>query len=477
MKTVLVYDDRRPVPPDLTTLIGVPRFGEIVFRRQRLAERIASLAHSLNWALLPIESAAQAVDIEARLAQHGCQRVVHLPAWLVPGDEALAIDRLARLGLASEVCRATIEDAATELFAAAPADYLAALPTIGTQRPASLSEQSIVPIDRAFIDVSDLVGLVDFLSGAFSARHFNRVTRTRQQVVKFSTNARKIRAEHDFYQLLPEAMRRWFVMPYDFKEGSGGASYTMERLLMLDMGQQWINGGLAVADFERFLEDVLRFFEERGRRPCSKQRAQAHFDALYVDKLRTRQADLAALPLGAYLDDMLRNGTRYESLARLVDAYLDLIAPYRSRLPDHECIGHGDPCFSNILYDQRIRLLKLIDPKGAIEPNELYTDPYYDFAKLSHSVLGGYDFVVNGLYEVVVDADLRLRLVTPEQDFDAYASPFVRALEARDIDVRQVRLYEASLFLSMLPLHRDSPRNVLAFALVAAHILDEIQSQ
>ena len=41
-------------------------------------------------------------------------------------------------------------------------------------------------------------------------------------------------------------------------------------------------------------------------------------------------------------------------------------------------VGHGDLCFSNILYSREANLLKLIDPKGALAEEDLYTDPYYD---------------------------------------------------------------------------------------------------
>jgi hypothetical protein len=85
--------------------------------------------------------------------------------------------------------------------------------------------------------------------------------------------------------------------------------------------------------------------------------------------------------------------------------------------------------------------------------------------------------VVNGLYGVAIDDDLRLKLTTPEANFGQYSNLFVEALAQSELSCRQVRLYEASLFLSMLPLHVDTPRNLLAFTLIAAHILREVTAQ
>jgi hypothetical protein len=295
-------------------------------------------------------------------------------------------------------------------------------------------------------------------------------------VIKFSADVAKVRAEHDFYHALPERMRPWFVMPYDLTETAEGASYSMERLLMLDMGQQWINGAVDLPFLEHFLEDALRFLDERERRPCDAATARAHFESLYVDKVRQRLGALDRERV-AQLDEMLRAGTSFGSLREIEELYFDLLAPFGAALPDYECVGHGDLCFSNILYDQRIRLFKLIDPKGASSLEAAYTDPLYDYAKLSHSILGGYDFIVNDLYEVAVGRDLTLRLHTADGDFEPFAASFVEALESRELDVARIRLYEASLFLSMLPLHRDRPRDLLAFVLVAAHILGEIGAQ
>ena len=51
-------------------------------------------------------------------------------------------------------------------------------------------------------------------------------------------------------------------------------------------------------------------------------------------------------------------------------------------------VGHGDLCFSNMFYSKSNQYLKLIDPRGASSEHDLYTDPDYDVAKLSHSIQG-----------------------------------------------------------------------------------------
>lgn len=473
MTTYLVYDDRGSVPQEIAGLVDISRFSDIVFRRQQIPRRIASLAERLNWTLVRLDHAMGEAELARRISLPAASRVVCLASSLAPTDEACALGALERLALVTETCQAMVRQRPVPLMAVQAELFLRNFQAV---LPWNMRGQAVgVPVDDAFVDLSDPFNLMDYLSGSFNSRCFNSISRTGRTAVKHSADSAKIRAEHDYYHLLPEEMRRWFVMPYGLTVDEQGACYSMERLLVMDMGQQWINGGFTPADFARFLEDILPFLEGRKKRRCTRERAQSHFDRLYLEKPRRRYDDLRSRGMSSYLDDMLRNGTGFGSLRDLMSCYLDLATSFRSRLPDHEGIGHGDLCFSNILYDKRVRLVRLIDPKGARSEDELYMDPLYDYAKLSHSVLGGYDFVANGLYDILIDGDLRLRLQTPEPDFAGYANLFVSKLERCGIDMRRLRLYEASLFLSMLPLHLDRPRDLLAFTLIAVHTLEALQ--
>ena len=118
-------------------------------------------------------------------------------------------------------------------------------------------------------------------------------------------------------------------------------------------------------------------------------------------------------------------------------------------------------------------MIRFIDPKGALVEEELWTNPYYDIAKLSHSICGLYDFFNCGLYDIVLNEDLKFEL---KIDFnnEKYIELFRRKLLDSDIDFKKIRVYEASLFLSMLPLHMDFPKKVFGFLLNGLSILNDI---
>jgi len=139
-------------------------------------------------------------------------------------------------------------------------------------------------------------------------------------------------------------------------------------------------------------------------------------------------------------------------------------------------MSHGDLCFSNILYHKESNFLKFIDPRGGESASEIYLDEYYDLAKLSHSILGGYDFVVSGLYSIELGRDFQIKINSVLFDSNIEQKKIFKTMvEENNYDYTFVRLCEASLFLSMLPLHADDPNRMLAFLITADNILGEVE--
>ena len=198
-------------------------------------------------------------------------------------------------------------------------------------------------------------------------------------------------------------------------------------------------------------------------------------DRLYVKKVSDR---ISQLKEHARYGEISASLSSLGGIDGLQDRYLTLFEKImKGHAPERLVMGHGDLCFSNILYDKRTGLLRFIDPKGALTPEEMYTDSLYDLAKLSHSIQGGYDFVNSGLFDFDFDPALRVRL-KPFGFQPSWASEiFASFLERQNADPVMVRLCEASLFLSMLPLHADNLRKVLGFSIIAERIIDAIEKK
>jgi hypothetical protein len=268
-------------------------------------------------------------------------------------------------------------------------------------------------------------------------------------------------------------MQAYLIQPYDFEDNGSTASYRMERIGIPDMALQWVHGAFQEHEFKRFLAHIFHFMSVRPLRSVNTSAATAIRDDLYLKKVNTRVATLKAQPAYVHLAPLFDRA--FDGIDTLVDRYLEMYSSMRkrSRLTSLAA-GHGDLCFSNIFYSKTNRYLKLIDPRGASNENELYTDPYYDLAKLSHSVLGRYDFVNHGRFEIGITDELRPRLNIKGKPSSWASALFQQQLHDAGFDPDLTRLYEISLFISMLPLHIDRPLKVLALALNASDILDQL---
>ena len=121
---------------------------------------------------------------------------------------------------------------------------------------------------------------------------------------------------------------------------------------------------------------------------------------------------------------------------------------------------HGDFCFSNILYDFRANIIKLIDPRG-IMPEEtptIFGDVRYDIAKLYHSVIGCYDLIVSGYYEINHFTDYSVDLTLPTDLQLQQRQEIFKERSFADLSITEACAHPISilLFLSMLPLHADN---------------------
>jgi hypothetical protein len=250
----------------------------------------------------------------------------------------------------------------------------------------------------------------------------------------------------------------------------------MLRYFLADAALQWVHGAFDKDTFAAFIDRLLFFLSVRPTRRCSKQESTAIARDLFVTKVQTRAAQFLATEEGRRINMLVTASEPSLQLGAQIERYVRLYEKYeKSFAVDYLVTGHGDPCFSNVLYDQQRFLMKLIDPKGATTEDELYTHPLYDLCKVSHSALGDYDFINNGLFTVKFTDSSELVLTAEQTNQTELKEVFRQRIRSIDQDVRVMRLGEASLFLSMLPLHLDVPNKVIAFMLKAKQILDEVE--
>lgn len=138
------------------------------------------------------------------------------------------------------------------------------------------------------------------------------------------------------------------------------------------------------------------------------------------------------------------------------------------------CFLHGDFCLSNILYDLRSGIVRLIDPRGIWGSNE-NGDIKYDIAKLRHSICGDYDYIVNDLFKIKLNEN-EIKYSTFNSDRDSIKNYFDLKL-SESYDINQIKLIEGLLFLSMIPLHKDNKKRQLVMYSKAIELLNQIEGK
>ena len=485
MTITLIYDDTVAVPPDIATLTGLDHFGRLLYRKKTLASHVFAAADAAVDEVVYLQNRSDLNALKANLAfPPPDSRYIYFPANIAV---AQSLDSLAiffrKIALSSRDLVLTVSTAPrwTGIFLVRNARMLEIVNLASTHHIGEVTSRNfadIAAIENAglFVDLNDYSSFLEFITSHFQVRYFNEIDYDRFTVKKSSKDKEKIRREYLYFKNLPEAMQVFFVQPFDFVEEADGASYKMERLNVPDVAIQWVHNSFSTEDFDRLLARLFNFLVSRPRKSVSRQSAEDEHRRLYLQKVEERVVALKTLPVFATLDGLLASATSFGGVDRLFQRYAALYAKLtRGARASELCISHGDLCFSNILYDKRTQLLKLIDPRGGVSADELFMDPYYDAAKLSHSILGGYDFINSGHFTTQIDNDLHLNLHLAGPDQNDKQAAFRAAVEAAGFAIDLLRLYETSLFISMLPLHADDPGKLIAFALTASAILGDLE--
>jgi thiamine kinase-like enzyme len=479
--TLVVYDDTPKAGGEIKNIVGDRSFGNIIFQkkalRQHMADEIAACGCTKDVLFLDdFESASAFFEKLSGFAYK--TPVLHIYSDSVVASREDFEVLLQKVRFVKENLTVT-DGRMTAVVLKDVQEYIRFLQqglSAGNtkQLPEFMQFENLKT--EALASVSDPGVFLRYITKGFDTRYFNLLNGDDYVVTKRSANKQKIKSEYTYYHLLPEAMKIWFVMPFDYREDEQGASYSMERYHVTDLAIKWVNGSISAKEFEKILNMVFYFLSRRDRRSVTQKEYEQKAESLYIKKLGERIAQIKQSDIYPAISDFILRGTPYTNIDGIVQEYTDLYAAIRRKVKFEpvQVIGHGDLCFSNMLYHGETSTMKFIDVKGALTKEDLWTDPYYDLAKLSHSICGRYDFFNSNLYEVGLAPDLRFTLSI---DFDnsAYVKVFKEYLDSNGYDYAAVRLFEASLFLSMTPLHVDHPKKVFGFLLNAIEILKEVR--
>lgn len=299
-------------------------------------------------------------------------------------------------------------------------------------------------------------------SSITTQRAFNSLRIGNGVVWKSGTPPIKIVAEANWFANLPVQLKRFIPQLINSgKTDEGNPFYETEYLPILPLNEIFVHGKNPAIFWEKVL-GLISFYMSESRLCYPKEdknlftKIEQDSISIYADKTYER-LEKYALQKGINLDAPTRyDGIDLPSLREIATECINKALT----LPIIPSVIHGDLCFSNIMYDSRSNNIKVIDPRGLNIKQELtiYGNQSYDLAKLCHSFVGLYDFIIADSFKLERSESLGIKLhFNIDSRLEDIQSLFMNKALVPEINNNHIIAPTILLFLSMIPLHFDKP--------------------
>ncbi len=306
-------------------------------------------------------------------------------------------------------------------------------------------------------------------------RSFNSLQVSSGIVVKKSDSPLKIVSEAQWFNAIPCSLRKYTPQLIDSGEDeNSNAFYAIEYLPMSPLNEVYVHGLNTVSYWSRIYKLLGRFMGDCRAEYYAESEGLLIEQAneLYRTKTKRRFSEYISTSCCESNSIIKYKNRKMPSLSFILDDCIRRV----DLLPIVPAVIHGDLCFSNILYDSRSNAIKVIDPRGVDENDEfmLFGDQKYDLAKLTHSVLGMYDFIISGRYKIIKSDECGVELFFSDgaRVLEIQES-FLSASYIPEVTVLDCMPLTILLFLSMLPLHSDNAGRQEAMLLNAVRLYSE----
>lgn len=269
-------------------------------------------------------------------------------------------------------------------------------------------------------------------------RYFNEIIIQGEFLTKKSYKSNKIINEYNWFKNLPENLKIFTPRVNNLKTQNSKASYSIEYKPLPTLSELFTFGNLPIWKWKHIFDvslDLLNKFKEYH--PASVDKKQV-LSSLYITKTKKRLEQIKS--------------PKKTNIVHFCDLAL-------SKIKEEDIIlgvMHGDFCFSNLLWDSRSEKIILIDPRGAIDSDNLtpqiYGDIVYDLAKFLHSSFGFYDFIVS---DRIFSKEDFYFLEKKHEELNNYI--FSRIENEFGINRLSLISRLIILFSTMIPLHDDKP--------------------
>jgi len=296
-----------------------------------------------------------------------------------------------------------------------------------------------------------------------------------RRIKKTSSRTEKIQREIDWYLRIPESLQTF--VPH-FAGKSGDDAYELEYLEQISVGEALVFAKHDSEYWHSVFEGIRLWFDiSKDCDSKSDPEERVYLDSqksIYIEKVKERvtefvsQSSSGLLPTELFdeASHLTFNSVEILPLQTAIVEYENLVKTYVLNQVRPYSFIHGDLFFGNMIFDKG--KLILVDPRGSFGSMPFGGDRLYDFAKLAHSVLGGYDYLAFDRFILERNQDsFNLTFINQDKEISlTLIEEFTDLCENQEIPMLAVRVLMAGLFLSLAALHVEAPDRQIASFLI-----------
>lgn len=312
-----------------------------------------------------------------------------------------------------------------------------------------------------------------------AVRSFNSIEIDEQRGIlkKRSENKEKLVNEIRWYLRIPNKLQYLLPRVYDYSLDLTDPYVSMEYYGYHTLHESLVFGDLPLVKWQAIFQKLLFAINDMGKFTVTGERIQFEVALrdIYLQKTFDRLDMMRNEPdFHSFFENTITiNGKEYRSL----NEYLKMLPQLIEKLVVYTFTGqfniiHGDLCFANILIEDTYDFIRVIDPRGKFGTFDIYGDARYELAKLIHTLEGKYDFIIEDMFDIdVIGNTIEYHV---HKQIDNITNVFLDVFRESIDNIQAVRLIEATLFLSMIPLHSDYKQRQFAMLATGVMLLEQV---
>ena len=321
-----------------------------------------------------------------------------------------------------------------------------------------------------------------------SLRFFNKLKIENNKISKTVQYSKKGEEEANWYKNTKKYIPQ--IAPSIINSSKDKKTYTLEYLPMVSLSEIYTYGQIDINYWDNIFSSISYILGDmhkcavnlikKNRLKIIDEDLNRYDEELFKVKTINRLCDFCRSKNINYPFDVSLNKNKKVN----VEEIIYMIFKYINKIKKKYLYIHGDFCLSNILYDSRLSTIKLVDPKGHKNENNLYEMikfQTYDLTKLAHSLLGFYDLINTG--EIMAESySINKDFIEIKCNYSVdfyHEMIYKKASSYEFLDNCKLNDFLPStvlLFLSMLPMHSDNELKQITLLGNAIRIFESINS-